>query len=465
MPSATNAKKPKGIYDNWQARGLTAAVGANMPRDALWRSVGAHAEVQKAMAQLTKPLLGASMEKLFPTANLARQLKALQMPDMTKVVGVGGVASMGLAAQAKATQQASPYSRASVEKMFPTAELSRQIKSLQTLDMTKVLGVGGAASMGLAAQIKATEQASLHRRTALAGITEAQSTRLLAEMSRVGLHASSLSERLTRSYDMTALTRGPLGNVASSYADRSLGLSALGAHALSNLALPKLATEAFEESRRWFATIDRFSKRWEQSALWFMLSSLSIGHIHHMADMEPAEVEHDLLRALEAIVIDGDYAQALSSALDKAPYLTDVQRDHLQHGLEHAGRGEFERAIPPLMHGMEGALWSTARGLSVIDAKRRLINKPRMPRARSIEPVIRELPTGEGFSTFIIHRVFGGSGNVVRHGELGLDGRPRALFLVVAVAGWLDAVMDVPAHEVLGHMLGEQLSAHWRSDR
>jgi hypothetical protein len=463
MPSATTAKKPKGIHDTWQARGLTAAVGANMPRDALWRSVAPHAEMQKAMAQLSKPLLGLSMEKMFPTANLARQLTALHTPDMTKVLGVGGVASMGLAAQIKATEQASLHRRASMEKMFPTAELTRQLKALQMPDMTKVLGAGGVASMGLAAQIKATEQASLYRRTALAGITEAQSKRLLGEMSRVGLHASSLSEHLTRSYDVTALTRGLSADLAS--VAGSLGVSALGAHALSNLAMPKLATEAFEESRRWFATIDRFSKRWEQSALWFMLSSLSIGHIHHMADMEPAEVEHDLLRALEAIVIDGDYAQALSSALDTAPHLTAVQRDHLQHGLEHAGRGEFERAIPPLMHGMEGALWSTARGLSVIDAKRRLINKPRMPRARSIEPVIRELPTGEGFSTFIIHRVFGGSGNVVRHGELGLDGRPRALFLVVAVAGWLDAVMDVPAHEVLGHMLGEQLSADWRADR
>jgi hypothetical protein len=462
MPSATNAKRPKGIHDAWQARGVTAALGAN---HAVWRSVAAQAEVQKTMAQLTKPLLGASMEKMFPTANLARQLTALHTPEMTKVLGVGSVASMGFAAQIKATEQASLYRRASVEKMFPTAELTRQLKALQMPEMTRMLGVEGVASMGLAAQIKATEQASLYSRTALAGITEAQSTRLLADMSRVGLHASALSERLTRSYDMTALTRSLVGNFASSYADRNLGLAALGAQAFSNLAMPKLATEAFEESRRWFATIERFSKRWEQSALWFMLSSLSIGHIHHMADMEPAEVEHDLLRALEAIVTGGDYAQALSSALDTAPYLTAVQRDHLQHGLEHAGCGEFERAIPPLMHGMEGALWSTARGLSVIDAKRRLINRPRMPRARSIEPVIRELPTGEGFSTFIIHRVFGGSGNVVRHGELGLDGRPRALFLVVAVAGWLDAVMDVPAHEVLGHMLGEQLSAHWRADR
>ncbi|HEX3510341.1 MAG TPA: hypothetical protein VHT27_04495 [Solirubrobacteraceae bacterium] len=460
MPSATNAKRSKGIHDAWQPRGVVAALGAS---EAMWHSVGAQAEVQKAVAQLSKPLLGASMEKLFPTANLARQLTALQMPEMTKALGLGVGGSMGLAAQIKATEQASLHRRASVEKMFPTAELSRQLKALQTLDMTKALGVGGVASAGIAAQIKATQQASLHRHTALAGITEAQDKHLLAEMSRVGLHASSLSERLTASYDVTALTRSLAGNVAS-YSDRSLGVAALGAQALSSLAMPKLATQAFEESHRWFATIDRFSKRWEQSALWFMLSSLSIGHIHHMADMEPAEVEHDLLRALEAIVTGGEYAQALSSALDNAPHLTAVQRDHLQHGLEHAGRGEFERAIPPLMHGMEGALWSTARGLSVIDAKRRLINKPRMPRARSIEPVIRELPTGEGFSTFVIHRVFGGSGNVVRHGELGLDGRPRALFLVVAVAGWLDAVMDVPAHEVLGHMLGEQLSAHWRAE-
>ena len=444
MPSATNASKPRGIHD-WQPLGVTAALGAN---DALLRSVAAQAEAQKAMAQLAKPLLGVSMEKMFPAATFARQLKALQMPDMTKALGVGvGVASM--------------------EKLLPTADFSRQLDALRMPDMTKALGVAVASSMGVAAQAKAAQQASLYSRTSLAGTAGIESKRLLgelssarAEMARVGV--DSLSTGLARSFDVTALTRGLSADVTS--IARSLGVSKLGAQGVLR-SMPKLAAEALEEARIWTESIERFSECWEQSALWFMLSSLSIGHSHHMADMGPAEVEHDLLRALEAIVTEGGYAQALSSALHKAPHLTDVQRDHLQHGLEHAQRGEFDRAIPPLMHGMEGALWSTARALSVIDAKRRLVNRPRRPRARSIEPVIRELPGGEGFSTFVIHRVFGGSGNVVRHGELGGDGRQRALFLVVAVAGWLDAVMEVPAHEVLGHMLSEQLSADWRADR
>jgi hypothetical protein len=462
MPSVAKTKKTRGIHGGWQSRGLTAAVGANMPHDALWRSVAPRAEVQKAMAQLSKPVLGASMEKMFPTANLARQLKALQMPDMTKVLGVAGVASMGLAAQVMATEQASLHRRASMEKLLPTADLSRQLDALRLPDMTKALGVAGVASMGVAAEMKAAQQASLYSRTSLAGITGAETKRLLAELSSVRLVSDSLGAGLARTYDVTALTRGLSADLTS--VARSLGVSALGVQGVLP-SMPRLAVEALEEARAWTESIERFSKQWEQSALWFMLSSLSMGHAHRIAYMEPAEVEHDLLRALQAIVTEGGYAQALSMALDKAPHLTDVQRDHLQHGLEHAGTGEFDRAIPPLMHGMEGALWSTARGLSLIDAKRRLVNRPRRPLARSIEPVIRELPAGEGFSTFVIHRVFGGSGNVVRHGELGVDGRQRALFLVVAVAGWLDAVMEVPAHEVLGHMLNEQLSADWRADR
>lgn len=198
------AKTPRGISDAWQPRGLAAALRAN---EAVRRSVTRQSEIQEAMAQLTSPLLGLSMEKLFPTANLARQLTALHTPELTKVLGVRGVASTGLAAHVKATQQASLYRRASMEKMFPTAELSRQLAALHTLDMTKGLGVGGAASTGLAAQVKATQQASRYSRASLAGITQAQNKRLLAKMSRVGLHASALSERLTRSYDMTALTR------------------------------------------------------------------------------------------------------------------------------------------------------------------------------------------------------------------------------------------------------------------
>jgi hypothetical protein len=375
--------------------------------DAALRRFTAPSQLQEISAQLSKPL-GGSMERLFPATRLAQQFKDFYATDMSSRFGVTGVAEGGLASQVGAIQ--------------------------------------------VAARVAESRLMDIPQRQGMRAVTESARIRPLAW--RSPLTGGIASDAITRITDQlvnisahTSLHRPGLSELL--VAPRTIGVT--------SLVSPSAVTEAFEKARPFYAAVEKVAKRWEQSALWFMLSSLSIGHLLRFAEMDSAEIEFVLLGALETIVTHDEYPQALRSALDKAPHISTVQRGHLQHGLEHAEGGEFEQAIPPLMYGMEGALWSTARALSLIDAKRRLVNKPRRPRARSIEPVIKELPAGDGFSTFVIHRVFGGSGNTVRHGEPGFDGRHRALFLVVAVAGWLDAVMDVPAHEVLGHMLGDAL--------
>jgi hypothetical protein len=55
-------------------------------------------------------------------------------------------------------------------------------------------------------------------------------------------------------------------------------------------------------------------------------------------------------------------------------------------------------------------------------------------------------------------RVFGNRGNPVRHGEESGARRRHALFVVVAIAGWMDVFMEVPAREALARRLREQLA-------
>ena len=226
---------------------------------------------------------------------------------------------------------------------------------------------------------------------------------------------------------------------------------------LDAVSLPTPVIEISEAWNRRFTVVKRFAQRWKETALWFMLSSLSEAHLYDLSEKNQAEMEGVLLGALETVVVGGAYTRALASALDKAPYLTDEQRDDLQHGLEHAGEGDFARAMPPLMLGLEGALWSTARARSVLDEQRRLVDKPGKGVIRRVELVVRQLPSEDNYATFVCGRVFGDLGNPARHGEAVMR-RRQVLFAIVAIAGWLDAFMNVPAREVLGQMLRDALA-------
>jgi hypothetical protein len=213
-----------------------------------------------------------------------------------------------------------------------------------------------------------------------------------------------------------------------------------------------------EEVRRRWEVAEAFMARWEGSALEYLLSPLSVVHLYRFSTLEEGAVEEALLAALERIVTEEDFASELVSALDSVTHLTGEQRGDLQAGLGHAAQGNFERALPPMMLGMEGALWSTGQANELIDADRRITSGLKKGRkADSIEIVIKALPFEDGFSTFAVHRVFGGVGNPVRHGVATGTRREHVLYLIVLMAGWLTDSMGLPAREVLGQHLRDSL--------
>lgn len=227
---------------------------------------------------------------------------------------------------------------------------------------------------------------------------------------------------------------------------------------LDAITAPNRLFDAFEREREIDAAIERATKRWEASALWFLLSILSVGQLPALARLERADMEAVLLDALEAVVVSGAYTAALMSTLTKAPYVSADQRDDLLHGLEHAQRGEFTRAALPLTAGLEGALWSVGRELAIIDDARRLRARPGKGIIRRVEHVVRELPAVQEFRTFVCGGVFGDKGNPLRHGDHS-DRRRQALFAIVAIAGWVEAFMKVAATDALGSALSDELAS------
>lgn len=233
-------------------------------------------------------------------------------------------------------------------------------------------------------------------------------------------------------------------------------LSAYGTIAVPRVGLPDGLAGLLEREQLVDTTVERFTKRWEGSALWFLLSVLSVRQIVSLALLDREGIEAVLLDALEAVVTEGAFAEALSATLEKAPHVSADQRDDLRHGIEHARHGEFARAVPPLMVGLEGAIWSVARAHTVVDEHRQLVGRPTKGAVARIEPVVRKLPAKQDYVTFVCSRVFGDVGNPVRHGEQS-DRRRQALFAIVAIVGWADAFMGVRAREALGRMLREEL--------
>lgn len=235
---------------------------------------------------------------------------------------------------------------------------------------------------------------------------------------------------------------------------------------LAGLSVPNPLVEILEQGREIDAAIERVAKVWEASALWFLLSILSVGQLVALARMDRADVEAVLLDALEIVVTTGTFTAALIATVKKAPsYVTEDQREDMLHGLEHAQAGEFSRAAGPLTAGLEGAIWSAGREMEVIDADRRLLDKPDGGQIRRVEVVVRKLPAIQEFRRFVCGRVFGDLGNPLRHGEQS-DRRQRSLFAIVAIAGWVETFMKVRAADVLGSLLSDELASRAnRQDR
>lgn len=199
-------------------------------------------------------------------------------------------------------------------------------------------------------------------------------------------------------------------------------------------------------------------RRWESSALWFLLSLMSVRAVRPLLDMDGDALETTVLDALEGAVRDAGFGQELVAAVSRCETLTTSQRHHLLHGLDHARRGEWLDASPPLLDGLEGAFWSAAREQNVINSDRYLVEQP-TKLIKGVDALFKRLPLPGEYATFLRRRVFGTTGNAFRHGDAEGGERRQVLFGVAALAGWLEEFADEPVRYALGSKLQLHIGA------
>jgi hypothetical protein len=163
-----------------------------------------------------------------------------------------------------------------------------------------------------------------------------------------------------------------------------------------------------------------------------------------------------LLDALEGAVRDEEFAEALRDGVGHAQMLSNSQREHLRHALEHAQAGEWLHAEPPLTHGLEGAFWATARERSLITPNRSYASNPKK-KIHGVENVVKLIAADDGFSLFVRRRVFGTTGDPFRHGDADGGERRQVLLCIAALCGWIDAFVELPALPVLSAELNEHM--------
>jgi hypothetical protein len=411
-------------------------------------------------------VLGAQAQSAFPLAQLTKQIQSIAQTNVRGAIEGAGVATAGLAASRLAEHRAFGFEqrvlaaqRRTLDSQHRVRESGRRMLQVESRLAGVAKSVGPQASaIGLTPRLKL----SLSMLAQIHG-PRIDVARIIENAIRVKIPTFAFPEpKLSPSVlglvqgpqlDVSRIVQSAIRTITTSPPSLALNIELA---TLPRIPFPSTLTDGVERARRRFDAIDRFARRWENHALWFILSSLSIGIELAFGHRDREEVEAAVLDGLEAIVASGAFTGALITAVEDADYLSPDQRQDLIHGLSHAGRGEFVLAVPSLMAGLEGALWSVARARSVINEKRMLEVRPGKVVHR-IEPVVRKLPAEKSYATFVCGRVFGDIGNPVRHGEQSASRRTQALFAIVAIAGWLDAFAGVSARQVLGEMLWDQL--------
>jgi hypothetical protein len=205
----------------------------------------------------------------------------------------------------------------------------------------------------------------------------------------------------------------------------------------------------------------RFLARWEQRAFWFLLSRLGWGAAQRLYALDEDEVEDAVLRALEAVVTDGEFIPALRAEVAKAPLLNHRQRVQLDHVLEHAAEGTavgYIKASASLHPALEGAFWeAAARVRQVVTPERRWAHQP--TKKAEFETVVKRLGLEQEFQTLMVRELYGTAGNPFRHGSA-VDGDRRQVLLgIAALCGWLEEFAGIPALDVLSTRLDAALPA------
>jgi hypothetical protein len=324
--------------------------------------------------------------------------------------------------------------------------LSKRYAGMTDLTLAGVV-TGTGSSVQRALTGRDTLQGLLATRRTVAGLTDVLSAHsFVAQLARQPLPLSS------RTF------YGALPEPGALVSLRQLATLSAGVQRPAIVTLPPVLSHVSTLQRDWslYEAVVAVAGEWEENALWFVLSDLPLRCLLLLKGLDRAQVEEAVLDALEAVVAEGRLVAALREVLAEALLLSDLQRECLLDGLEHAERGEHLRAVVPLTCGLDGALTSVARDRSLIDAERRLLSDPRK-RAHGPNTVVRELRLDGEFERFLRRCVFAPKGHSFRHVDADGGERRQSLLAIVALCGWIDAFMGLSAHTTLVETMADEL--------
>lgn len=207
------------------------------------------------------------------------------------------------------------------------------------------------------------------------------------------------------------------------------------------------------------AQIDERVREWSDGPLGYLTEPLRPGVVLEVIGLVEDAGEVALLDLLERAVRDEQVMSLLRTTIRELP-LGESKRQRLDHALGHVLAGEFALAMDALIAVVEGLFWLEAEGQDLIaDGDRFTPASGHRGKARGVEQLFGPLGVPGRFRTFLVYRPYGGRGHPFRHGRADEGERDQVLFLMVALAGWLETFTGVPARSWLLGALERELSS------
>ncbi len=224
---------------------------------------------------------------------------------------------------------------------------------------------------------------------------------------------------------------------------------------LTNALLPPARLGIFHNWQDQFAdtwaALDEFLAAWENEALWYLFSTLSIGASAKLGRLRRDEVETVVFDALEQVFTDPELLEAFIAQLDLVPDLAGPHRDQMRQALQFVRTGDYHLAQPLLHVAFESMLYQ--------GALRRGVIQPRVEgKFSAAEGLLKLLfASGDLFLNFTLRMVFGGVGNSYRHGRNSNGHRELMLAGMVALGGYIDWTTGTHAIEIVAKQMERQL--------
>jgi len=420
--------------------------------------VGVGADIYAKLGLTTKvtavpSALGLALQNVSPKVDFA------QMLPPTTVSAVQALETQAKVGRELSKRFETPLTGGVLDHMSKMNSLTKVFDGVQAISRVSSLARMGAFTTGALSPF-ASARIDTSVSALMTGSVSANMTKVAGMAKRMGWSAPAGLAGMVSSWERTSVS-------AAAVAGLGVEVPALtemfwgGQLAKVFEATQKLQrlTEPMRELTEAVETVDKFDRRWQNEALYFIVSGFltvcGLWEMRKLAVLSRDEVEEAVLLSLEAVARDGQFIAALRTEVSRAPYINSSQRTNLDHALEHAAHGEYVHACASLYWGLEGAFWEVGYAKLAVTLQR---TDPKNPnRSIGFETMVKRLGLGQEMKTFMVRGLYGTAGNPYRHGGADSGERRQVLLGIAALAGWFEHFTNAQALTELVTRTGQAL--------